>query len=209
MMLPMKYFILSDIHGSASACDKALSFFNQMHCDEIILLGDVLYHGPRNPLPDKYDPKAVCARLNPLADKIIACRGNCDSEVDQMVLSFPLLADYSYICDEGVRIFASHGHRYSPEKEGIASAQPSASEQAAGVPSVAGSSIPPLAKNDIELFGHIHIQKLYKTNTGITVCNPGSVSLPKEDSPAGFAVYEKKVISLYDMNGTKLRSLSL
>jgi predicted phosphodiesterase len=74
---------------------------------------------------------------------------------------------------------------------------------------VAGSSIPPLAKNDIELFGHIHIQKLYKTNTGITVCNPGSVSLPKEDSPAGFAVYEKKVISLYDMNGTKLRSLSL
>ena len=192
---------MSDIHGSASACEKALSFFTAMNCDAIILLGDILYHGPRNPLPDKYDSKAVCSLLNPLADKIISCRGNCDSEVDQMVLTFPVLADYSYICDNGTRIFASHGHIYSPEENGASTT--------ASTPLVAGSKLPPLSKNDVQLFGHIHIQMLYKTNSGIVVCNPGSVSLPKENSPAGFAVYEDNTITLFDMNGNAQRSLTV
>lgn len=193
----MKYFIMSDIHGSASACEKALNQFEAMKCDEIILLGDVLYHGPRNPLPDAYDPKAVCAMLNPLAGRIIACRGNCDSEVDQMVLSFPVQADYAYIVDDGVRIFASHGHVYAP------------AEETADEPVVGGSRIPQLAGTAVELFGHIHIQMLYKNKAGIAVCNPGSVSLPKNGSPAGFAVYENRLITLYAMDGSVQKTLAL
>jgi putative phosphoesterase len=193
----MKYFIMSDIHGSASACEKALNQFEAMKCDEIILLGDVLYHGPRNPLPDAYDPKAVCAMLNPLAGRIIACRGNCDSEVDQMVLKFPVLSDYTYVVDDGVRIFASHGHIYSPAAE---------SEES---PVVGGSKIPQLDGTAVELFGHIHVQLLYKTKAGITVCNPGSVSLPKNDSPAGFAVYGDRLITLFTMDGKEQKRLAV
>lgn len=163
----------------------------------LILLGDILYHGPRNSLPDNYNPKEVCALLNPLGDRIIACRGNCDSEVDQMVLSFPMLSDYSFLCDDGVRIFASHGHLYSPERESSLTDNSSGKE-----PVIQGSTIPPLAGSAIELFGHIHIQMLYKTNEGITVCNPGSISLPKNNSAPGFALYEKKHIALYNMNGS-------
>jgi uncharacterized protein len=193
----MKYFIVSDIHGSASACGKALSYFETMKCDEIILLGDVLYHGPRNPLPDKYDPEAVCGMLNPLADRITACRGNCDSEVDQMVLTFPMQADYTYVVDEGVRIFSSHGHMYSP------------AEEYGGNPVVGGSRIPPAGGIAVELFGHIHIQMLYKNKAGIAVCNPGSVSLPKNNSPAGFAVYEKRLITLYALDGSVQKTLAV
>jgi uncharacterized protein len=193
----MKYFIMSDIHGSASACENALSHFGSMKCEAIILLGDVLYHGPRNPLPDKYDPKAVCALLNPLSDKIIACRGNCDSEVDQMVLTFPMQAEYTYIVDNGVRIFSSHGHIYSP------------AEEFSDDPVVAGSKKPLLGRNSVELFGHIHIQMLYKNKAGIAVCNPGSVSLPKNNSAAGFAVYEDRVITLYDIDGNEQKSLKV
>ena len=193
----MKYFIMSDIHGSASACEKALNYFTAMKCDEIILLGDLLYHGPRNPLPDKYDPKAVCAMLNPLADRIIACRGNCDSEVDQMVLAFPMQADYTYVVDEGVRIFLSHGHIYSPAQESGCR------------PVVDGSRLPLSEGTSVALFGHIHIQMLYKNEAGITVCNPGSVSLPKNGSPAGFAVYEKRLITLYALDGSVQKTLAV
>jgi uncharacterized protein len=181
---------MSDIHGSASACEKALKQYEALKCDMLILLGDVLYHGPRNPLPDAYEPKKVCALLNPLADRIIACRGNCDSEVDQMVLSFPVQADFAYIADNGVRIFASHGHIYAP------------AEESKDTPVVSGSAIPPLGGTSVELFGHIHIQMLYKNKAGIAVCNPGSVSLPKNGSPAGFAVYENRRITLYALDGS-------
>ena len=195
MIYAMKCFIMSDIHGSASACEKALSHFHALTCDTIILLGDVLYHGPRNPLPENYAPALVAQMLNPLAYKIIACRGNCDAEVDQMVLAFPISADYACIADGSVRIFASHGHIYSPAKE--------TSDEAI----VAGSTVPPLSPNDIELFGHIHAQHLYKTQSGVLVCNPGSTSLPKNNSPAGFAVYENGEIALYDMDGRELKRM--
>lgn len=193
----MNYFILSDIHGSETACRTALGYYSELKCDMILLLGDILYHGPRNPLPDGYNPKGVCALLNPLADRIIACRGNCDSEVDQMVLSFPMQADYAYIADDGVRIFASHGHIYSPAAEAV------------DAPSVDGSRIPPLSGTAVELFGHIHVQQLYKNKAGIAVCNPGSVSLPKGGSPAGFAVYSGRRICLYDMTGRECKSLQV
>jgi len=196
MIYTMKCFIMSDIHGSAAACEKALAHFHALKCDTIILLGDILYHGPRNPLPENYAPALVSQMLNPLAHKIIACRGNCDAEVDQMVLAFPISADYACIVDDGVRIFASHGHIYSPAKK--------TSDEAV----VDGSKIPPLSPNDIELFGHIHEQLLYKTQEGVLVCNPGSTSLPKNGSPAGFAVYEKGEIALYDMDGRELKRMS-
>ena len=204
----MKYLIISDIHGSAAACRKALAQFATLACDRIILLGDVLYHGPRNPLPEEYAPHAVAEMLNQHAGSIIACRGNCDSEVDQMVLSFPMMSDYVCIDVDGVRLFASHGQIYSPEKnadnshEDNSRAEISCTTTTAHVPVVEGSKLPPLSKNDIALFGHIHEQQLYKTKGGVLVCNPGSPSLPKNDSCAGFAVYENGCITLYDIDGS-------
>jgi uncharacterized protein len=192
----MKYFICSDIHGSAAACRKLITGFSALKCDILIILGDILYHGPRNPLPEEYNPKEVCALLNPLADKIIACRGNCDAEVDQMVLSFPVGADYTMTTDNGVRIFASHGHVYAPLNE------------SGTAPAVAGSRLPPLTGTAVALYGHTHVQKLYQTGSTI-VCNPGSPALPKEGSPAGFALYENRNITLYSLDGTEIRTLSL
>jgi putative phosphoesterase len=192
----MKYFICSDIHGSAAACGKALSFFSRMNCDFLVLLGDILYHGPRNPLPEGYDPKEVAGMLNPLAEKVIACRGNCDAEVDQMVLNFPLLSDYTLVVDEGVRLFCTHGHIYSPLRAG-------------GESAVAGSRQPTTGKNSVVLYGHTHIQVLEKNETGALVCNPGSVSLPKSGSRAGFAVYEGRRMALFSMSGTELGTMTL
>ncbi len=187
----MKYLIASDIHGSASCCRKLLSHFSEMGCDYLVLLGDILYHGPRNQLPDGYDPKIVVELLNPLSQRIIACRGNCDAEVDQMVLKFPLMSDYTCIADDGVRFFCTHGHVYSPER-------------ADGSFAVEGSMLPQLYGISAVFYGHTHIQVLEKNKAGVLVCNPGSVSLPKGGSPAGFALYENRQVMLFDMAGTKL-----
>lgn len=198
----MKFLVCSDIHGSETACKKIVYKFFEEKCDKIILLGDILYHGPRNPLPEGHNPKGVIALLNPLAEKIICCRGNCDAEVDQMVLNFPCLADYTLTYDGNIEIFASHGHVYSPlNEEGSAAA-------------VSGSKLPPVFKTNenflenekkagaaetdykkIVLFGHTHIQKSYTIN-GIKVCNPGSPSLPKESSPKGYAIIDNGEITL-------------
>lgn len=129
----MKLFIASDIHGSALYCRQMLSAFQREKADRMLLLGDILYHGPRNSLPDEYDPKAVIAALNERKESILCVRGNCDTEVDQMVLSFPLMADYALICQDGVTAYATHGHIFSP------------------------SHLPPLRKGDLLLCGHTHI----------------------------------------------------
>ena len=105
----MKLMIASDIHGTAYWCKKMLEAFEQNGAEKLILLGDILYHGPRNDLPEEYAPKQVIAMLNPLKDKLLCVRGNCDTEVDQMVLDFPVMAEYAYICCDGLRIFATHG----------------------------------------------------------------------------------------------------
>lgn len=173
----MKYLICSDIHGSAKAARLLLEQFRKLQCQKIILLGDILYHGPRNPLPEEYDPKRVASLLNEIAVDIIACRGNCDSEVDQMMLQFPMQSDSAYICQDGIRLFATHGHIYSPEK------------------------MPPLCANDIFLFGHSHIQLLEKNDNQVILCNPGSVSLPKGETPAGFAIFYEKALSLFQLDG--------
>ena len=125
----MKLMIASDIHGSAYWCKKMLEAFEQNGAEKLILLGDILYHGPRNDLPEEYAPKQVIAMLNPLKDKLLCVRGNCDTEVDQMVLDFPVMAEYAYICCDGLRIFATHGHKFNCD------------------------NMPPLSKGDILLHG--------------------------------------------------------
>ena len=112
----MRLFIASDIHGSAFWCEKMLGAFEQSGAEKLVLLGDILYHGPRNDLPQEYDPKKVIAMLNPLKDKILCVRGNCDTEGDQMVLDFPVLADYCWIYADGCKMFLTHGHRFSPDQ---------------------------------------------------------------------------------------------
>jgi uncharacterized protein len=170
----MKYLICSDIHGSFAAAQKLVKHFNELACDYMVILGDTLYFGPRNPFPEEYVPAKVAELLNSLSDKVIAVRGNCDSEVDQFVLDFPILSDYVLIIDEGRRLFITHGHVYSPEK------------------------MPKLGKNDFFFFGHTHVRTL-ETQNAITICNPGSASMPKDNMPPAFAIYESGQISWYDL----------
>ena len=181
----MKYFILSDIHGSEGALKVALDAFRESKSNYLVILGDILYHGPRNPLPENHNPRGVVELLNPLKEKIIACRGNCDAEVDQMLLDFPVMSDYALVVDNGTRLFCTHGHIYSPEK------------------------LPKLSENEVFFFGHTHIQQLYRSPDGIVICNPGSISLPKENSAAGFAIYENRTITNYSLSGTIIERLSI
>lgn len=153
----MKIMIASDIHGSEYYCRKMIEAFNLEKPDRMLLLGDILYHGPRNDLPKDYAPKKVISMLNPLADKILCVRGNCDTEVDQMVLDFPIMAEYAVIYSGNRLIYATHRHNF-------------------------GESNPPkLCKNDILLCGHTHIPK-FEIHESFTYINPGSVSIPKENS---------------------------
>ena len=166
----MKFLIASDLHGSASACQKLLSAFAREGADRLILLGDILYHGPRNDLPDAYAPKEVIALLSPLADRILAVRGNCDTEVDQMVLPFPILADYA-VMPVGERLmYLTHGHKYGE------------------------ATPPPMATGDILLQGHTHVAGI-KEKEGFTLLNPGSLSIPKENTPRGYILLEDGLFS--------------
>lgn len=158
----MKYLIASDIHGSAYWCRLLLTRFAEEKADRLILLGDILYHGPRNDLPKEYAPKEVIALLNPLKEKILAVRGNCDTEVDQMVLSFPILAEYAVLCEQGKLVYLTHGHK----------------------------DVPPLADGDILFNGHFHVPKC-EARKNYRYLNCGSVSLPKENSPHSYVTLEK------------------
>ncbi len=169
----MKLLIASDIHGSATWCKKLLARFNEENADKLVLLGDILYHGPRNPLPDGYAPMSVFEMLNSIADKIIAVRGNCDSEVDQMVLNFNVSSDYAEIFDGGVKLTLSHGHRL----------------------------VPPLGANDVYVTGHTHVPLNAVEENGYIHLNPGSVSLPKENSPHGYILYENGTFTFKDTDG--------
>lgn len=151
------FFFASDIHGSAVWCERMLDAFRQSGAERLVLLGDILYHGPRNDLPDGYDPKAVIAMLSPLADRILAVRGNCDTEVDQMVLPFPILADYAVIAWEGRLLYLTHGHKFSRDNP------------------------PPLKTGDTLVYGHTHIPD-DTLRDGVRFLNPGSVSIPKGGS---------------------------
>ena len=153
----MKLVIASDIHGSAFWCGKLMEVMEAEQPDKLILLGDLLYHGPRNDLPKDYAPKQVIPMLSKYADRIIAVRGNCEAEVDQMVLPFPCLADFSQLYADGKLLYLTHGHHHNPD------------------------NLPPLPEGSLFFSGHTHV-KLDEMRKGIRCLNPGSVSIPKDGS---------------------------
>lgn len=180
----MKWFVASDIHGSAYYTEMMLEAFEKENADKMLLLGDILYHGPRNDLPRDYAPKKVIEMLNKYADRILCVRGNCDTEVDQMVLSFPIMADYAVICESGRAIYATHGHNYNASK------------------------LPPLANGDILLHGHTHVP-VCEEHEGFVYINPGSVSIPKEDSAHGYIIIDSGVITRRDFEENILYTYTL
>lgn len=180
----MKLLIASDIHGSAAAARALARRVEQERPDRIVLLGDLLYHGPRNPLPPSYAPMEVAGILNGWADTIVAVRGNCDSEVDQMMLSFPCRADYALLEADSRLMHLSHGH----------------------LPGNAPDDPPRLAPGSVLLTGHTHVKTL-DARDGVLFVNPGSTSLPK-DGTASYAVYENGSFYLKDMDGAIIEELS-
>ena len=177
----MKYLIASDIHGSAFYCDLLLKAYQNEKADKLLLLGDILYHGPRNDLPRDYAPKQVIAMLNDISQDILCVRGNCDTEVDQMVLNFPVLAEYCILSVGKKMIFATHGHVFNTQ------------------------NLPKLHKGDILLHGHTHIPACEKFED-IYYLNPGSVSIPKENSAHGYMILENNVIKWKDLDGNELKT---
>jgi len=177
----MKWIIASDIHGSVHWCEKLVAAFEREGADRLMLLGDILYHGPRNPLPDGYAPAKVAAMLNEMSESICCVQGNCDSQVDQMVLDFPIMADYALLSHEDKLIYFTHGHIHSSE-------QP-----------------PKLKKGDILVHGHTHLS-VCEDHGYYTYLNPGSVSLPKEDCPHSYLVFENGVFTWKDMDGESFKS---
>lgn len=180
----MKWMIASDLHGSAYYCEKLLAAFDAEQADRMLLLGDLLYHGPRNDLPRDYDPRAVTALLNGCKERLLCVRGNCDAEVDQMVLNFPILAEYALLEVEGRVLFATHGHKYGPD------------------------NLPPLCPGDILLSGHTHVP-VCREAEGILLMNPGSASMPKEGSAAGYMTLERDVFTWKDFDGAVVREYRL
>ena len=158
----MKWMIASDLHGSAYYCRKMLEAFEREGADRLFLVGDLLYHGPRNDLPREYAPKEVIPLLNGKREKLLCVRGNCDAEVDQMVLEFPVLADYAVLPVGQRLIYATHGHIYHVK------------------------NLPPLAPGDVLLHGHTHVPAWTEFGQGNLYLNPGSVSIPKENSPHSY-----------------------
>ena len=171
----MKYIIASDIHGSAYWCQQLLEAFAFEEADKLVLLGDILYHGPRNDFPDDYSPKKVFEMLNKIKDKILCVRGNCDSEVDQMVLEFPMMADYALLEADGRKLFLTHGHLFNAEN-------------------------PPLLQaGDLLLNGHFHTPCSMKLENGGIYANCGSVALPKDDTPHSYLVVEDNSLQWKDL----------
>ena len=166
----MKLLIASDIHGSAYYCDLLIKAFEKEKADKMLLLGDILYHGPRNDLPEEYEPKKVIEMLNGIKDRIFCVRGNCDTEVDQMVLNFPILADYCVIPVKNKIMYCTHGHKYNE------------------------NNLPPMSKGDILLNGHTHIPKL-SIHEKFIYMNSGSVSIPKENSRHSYMILEDGVFA--------------
>lgn len=172
----MKFLIASDLHGSAYYTGRLVNAFAAEAADRLILLGDILYHGPRNDLPRDYAPKEVIAQLSPLKDRILCVRGNCDTEVDQMVLPFPMMADYA-VLPVGERLcYMTHGHVFN------------------------NAHLPPLMPGDILLHGHTHVPA-WEEHPTHTYLNPGSVSIPKEGSHHGYMTLENGVFLWKDLDG--------
>lgn len=162
----MKYLIVSDIHGSLPRLERVLDFFESRKYDMLVILGDIINYGPRNGVPEGLDAMGIVDRLNALADRIVAVRGNCDAEVDQMLLAFPCLSDYLVMVAEGKRIFLTHGHQYHPDNRS------------------------PLGI-DAFFYGHTHLWELYRGDDGVLVCNTGSITFPKGGKEPTFATIDE------------------
>ncbi len=181
----MKWMIASDIHGSAEYAERMLEAYDREQAGRLVLLGDLLYHGPRNPLPERYAPAEVAALLNGRAEEILCVRGNCDSEVDQMMLNFPILADYAMLDSGEVRIFVTHGHVYH------------------------AGHLPPLRSGEILLHGHTHVPVWEELEEGRRVLNPGSVSLPRPGTARGYMTLEGREFRWKDLEGKEYHRLAV
>ena len=181
----VKWLIASDIHGDAECLEKLIERYRESGAEKLILLGDILYHGPRNDLPSGYAPKKVIEMLNAIKEEILCIRGNCDTEVDQMVLSFPILADYAYLCADGLTFFVTHGHKFNM------------------------GALPPLKKGDILLHGHTHIPAAEPFGDGNLYVNPGSVSIPKENSAKSYIIYDNRTLNYFDLDGKLYKTVNL
>ena len=167
----MKYLVVSDIHGALDSVEFILNVFEEEKCDKILLLGDVLYHGPRNDLPNTYFPKKVIELLNPYSDKIICVKGNCEAEVDQMVLKFQILDYYDSVIN-GIKTHLEHGHHLDLYH---------------------GDSL-------LVLYGHTHIPDNKDSNLGFHLINPGSITIPKNNSSRSYIIWDNNKLTFYDMN---------
>lgn len=180
----MKYMFASDIHGSAYYCRKMLEIYRQSGAKRLILLGDILYHGPRNDLPEEYAPKLVMEMLNEYKDQLYVVRGNCDAEVDQMVLEFPIMADYALLELNGKTFYATHGHLYNQD------------------------SLPPMQAGDILIHGHTHLPVAEKMGDQFLL-NPGSTSLPKDGNPNSYGMLDGETFTIYDFDGNQVKEIAL
>lgn len=176
----MKILIASDLHGSAEYCRQLLEAFTKEKADKMLLLGDILYHGPRNDLPEDYSPKSVLEQLETVKDKVICAQGNCDAEIDTCLLPFPVVSTFGVIFTDGLEIYFAHGHR----------------------------DVPPLKKGDIYLSGHTHVP-VNEVVDGYYHLNPGSVSLPKENTRHGYIIYEDKKFVFKDFEGAAYDELEI
>lgn len=181
----MKYLIVSDIHGSLPRLEQVLSFFQKHHYDMLVILGDIINYGPRNSIPEGIDGIGIANRLNAMADQIVAVRGNCESEVDQMLLQFPCMADYSLLVLGGKRIFLTHGHKYNPNQR------------------------TPLGI-DALCYGHTHLWELYRADDGTVICNTGSITFPKGGNVPTFATLdEEATLAIRSLDGEVLKQVEL
>ncbi len=176
----MRWMIASDIHGSAYYCRKLLEQYDKERADRLLLLGDILYFGPRNRIPKEYDPQAVIAMLNERKDDILCVRGNCDAEVDQMVLKFPILADYAVFSVGKRMIFATHGHHFNKD------------------------ALPPLHRGDLLLCGHTHVPACEECENFVYL-NPGSITMPKENSVRSYMIWEGNLMQWKTIEGEGYR----
>ena len=169
-MCGMKIVFMSDIHGVPSALSTALSAADSLGYDRLVLLGDLLYHGPRNGVPNFYDPVKVAEMLNARKDRIVAVRGNCDAEVDQMMFEFPMMSDYAVLAADCETFFLTHGHLWNEAR------------------------LPPLGMGSVMAHGHTHIPELKRLDCGLTIFNPGSVALPKGCSTRSFGYFDGRAL---------------
>ena len=181
----MEWMAASDIHGSALYCRQTLDAYEREGAERLLLLGDLLYHGPRNPLPEGYAPKETAALLNACKSELLCVRGNCDAEVDQMMLDFPILAEYAILLLGSRLVFVTHGDHYNT------------------------SALPPLQPGDLLLHGHTHVPAWEPFGRDNRYLNPGSVALPKDGTPRGYLILTEQELCWKTLDGAVYHRLAL